>query len=208
MRFDVWVDPADEQACGLLERLAERATVTPLEYLGGTALVLGGARSGKSAWAEAQLQAHRTLYVATAEPMPEDTEWQHRVALHRQRRPAHWRTLETADLAAVLRAEDDDAVLIDCAALWLNRMLSAVGAWEDAEGWRAALEQEVSALATAVAETSRQVIIVSNEVGQGIVPQYRSGRIYRDELGRLNARLAAAVAEVWWCSAGIARRIK
>lgn len=209
MEFAVRIDPSDETSLGLLERLAERAEVRPMEHGPGTALVLGGARSGKSAWAEAQMEGvERVDYVATAERFEGDAEWEHRIATHRARRPAAWRTVETTDLEAVLAEDDDAAVLIDCAALWLTRVLTDAGAWDDAPGWRERTERRMAALAEAFESTQRNVIIVSNEVGSGVVPEYASGRIYRDELGRLNARLASVADEVWLSTAGITRRIK
>lgn len=209
MDFAVRVDPADEAAAQLLALLARCAEVTPMVHGPGTALVLGGARSGKSSWAEAQLAGAADVeYVATSEVNDGDAEWAERVALHVARRPSSWRTTETKDLAAVLDAEDPAAVLIDCAAVWLDRVLLDAGAWDDAPGWREAVEAHVTRLTEALARTGRDVIVVSNEVGSGIVPATPSGRLYRDELGRLNARLAAVCAEVWLCTAGIARRLK
>lgn len=209
MEFSVRIDPADGEAAALLARLAERAEVTPLVHAPGTALVLGGARSGKSSWAEAQLSAVEDVeYVATSKVVDGDAEWAGRVALHVARRPRSWRTTETKDLVAVLRREDPAPVLIDCAAVWLDRVLMDAGAWDDSAGWRERVEAEVSRLVEALGRTSRDVIVVSNEVGSGIVPATASGRLYRDELGRLNTRLAAACREVWHCTAGIARRLK
>ena len=172
----------------------------------GTALVLGGARSGKSTWAEAQFGGVAEVeYVATS-VVDGDSEWAARVALHRERRPGTWRTTETLDLAAVLNNDDDAPVLIDCLAVWFDRVLDAAGAWDDTAGWRDEVAARVAELEQAVRGTTRTVILVSNEVGLGVVPATASGRLYRDELGRLNARIAAAVGEVWFCVAGIARR--
>jgi adenosylcobinamide kinase/adenosylcobinamide-phosphate guanylyltransferase len=112
------------------------------------------------------------------------------------------------DLPAVLGADDPAPVLLDCLAVWLDRVLFESGAWDDAEGWRGLVEERVSALVEALSATQRDVILVSNEVGQGIVPATASGRLYRDELGRLNTRVAAAVDEVWFCTAGVARRLR
>ena len=99
-------------------------------------------------------------------------------------------------------------LVVVLAAVWLDRVLMDSGAWDDFAGWREGVEAEVSRLAEALARTTRDVIVVSNEVGSGIVPATPSGRLYRDELGRLNARLAAVCREVWLCTAGIARRLK
>lgn len=173
----------------------------------GVALVLGGARSGKSTWAEAQFAGLPDVeYVATSELRDGDAEWADRVALHRERRPESWRTTETLDLVSVLDADDEAPVLIDCVAVWFDRILMSAGAWDDAPGWRDVVENEVSRLVAAFERTNRTVIVVSNEVGLGVVPATASGRLYRDELGRLNMRLAKVVDEVWFCVAGIARK--
>lgn len=208
MEFKVRIDPDDAGARSLLLELAGKAEVTALTHGPGTALVLGGARSGKSAWAELQLlDVADVEYVATSLNRSDDPEWVERVALHRARRPAAWRTTETIDLAAVLRVPDPAPVLIDCLAVWFDRILMGAGAWDDAPGWRDTVETRVAELVAALGETSRDVLLVSNEVGSGVVPATASGRLYRDELGRLNARVAAAVDEVWLSIAGITRRI-
>lgn len=206
--FRVQVAEGDDVAEALLAALAARGTVGPQRPGDGTVLVLGGARSGKSSWAEAQFRDRdRVDYVATSLVPDDDPEWRDRVALHRSRRPAGWRTLETLDVAAVLRSDDDAPVLVDCLALWLARVLDDVDAWAAAEEvWRPVLEERVDELVTAVRETGRDIVLVSNEVGSGVVPGTASGRLYRDELGRLNARVAAACDELWLCVAGVARR--
>lgn len=207
--FLIRIDPGDEISLDLLARLSQRGLVEPRGRGAGTTLVLGGARSGKSSWAEAQLGAYDEVeYVATSTVAADDAEWRQRVALHRARRPASWRTTETLALAAVLMQTDAAPVLVDCASVWLDRILQEAGAWEEAPGWADEMESRVAGFVQAVAETSREVIIVSNEVGSGIVPMHASARRYRDELGRLNARLAEACDEVWLCTAGIARRLK
>lgn len=208
MEFMVRIGPDDEAARSLLRDLAQRAEVTAMVHGPGTALVLGGARSGKSAWAERQLEGLTEVeYVATSQNRSDDPEWVERVALHRARRSAAWRTTETTDLASVLLAEDPAPVLIDCLAVWLDRILMDAGTWDDAPGWRVTVEAHVAELLDALGRTRRDVLLVSNEVGSGVVPATASGRLYRDELGRLNARVAAVVDEVWLCTAGIARRL-
>lgn len=207
--YTVHIPDDDADARALVLQLAARGMAVDESRGSGTTLVLGGARSGKSVWAETQL-AHSAAvdYVATSRPAGDDAEWAERIALHQARRPVHWRTVETIDLAAVLAQNSDVPVLIDCAAVWLDRVLADAGAWDDAPGWRAKLEVAVAAFVDAVGATAREVIIVSNEVGLGVVPATASGRLYRDELGRLNVRLASAVDGVFFCTAGIARRIK
>ncbi len=206
--FRVEVSEDDELAVALLAALAKRGNVEAMGRGRGTTLVLGGARSGKSSWAESQFKDHEHVdYVATSLVPDDDPEWADRVELHRSRRPDGWRTIETLDVATLLRDDDDAPVLVDCLALWLARVLDDVDAWEAPEEvWRPALEQRVAALVTAVQTTRREVVLVSNEVGSGVVPGTVSGRLYRDELGRLNARVAAACDELWLCVGGVARR--
>ena len=168
-------------------------------------LVIGGARSGKSGAAESLLaDADGVTYVATAYSPGDDVEWQERVALHRSRRPAHWETVETLDLAGVLAAPGGP-LLVDCLTLWLTRMMDRHDCWDDdawAAGGSAALHAETSALAAAVDATPRDVVLVTNEVGQGVVPASASGRRFRDEMGLLNTAVAAACGDVLWCVAG------
>ena len=209
MEFRVRIGRGDEEAAKLLAALAGRAEVTPMVHGPGTALVLGGARSGKSMWAEEQfIGADDVEYVATSEIRADDPEWLDRVAIHRARRPAAWRTTETIDLPAVLLSDDPAPVLVDCLAVWFDRILMDAGAWDERPGWRESIQAKVSALTDALRATRRDVILVSNEVGSGVVPMSAAGRLYRDELGRLNAAVARVVGEVWLCTAGIARRIK
>jgi len=173
-------------------------------------LVLGGARSGKSATAEGMLAGDCPVdYVATGTPPGSgDAEWDTRVAEHKQRRPAHWRTVETLALAEVLAAPGPAPVLVDCLTTWLARVMDDCGAWDGTDGTAAALAERTDALLEAWRHTGRQVIAVSSEIGSGVVPDTASGRRFRDELGRLNARIAAASDEVWLCTAGIARRLQ
>ena len=186
-------------------------------------LVIGGARSGKSHFAEGLLAGRPVDYVATAQRRPDDPEWTARIAAHVARRPPAWRTLETTDIAGVLAAPADAAVLVDCLTVWLARVLDECACWPDApgEGWvepaeRAApaasgfagLRARVAALTAALAATTRDVVLVTNEVGQGVVPASAAGRLFRDEMGILNIAVAAACDEVWLVTAGIPRKIK
>jgi adenosylcobinamide kinase/adenosylcobinamide-phosphate guanylyltransferase len=164
-------------------------------------LVLGGARSGKSREAERLLAVEAEVtYVATGYPAGDDPEWGERVRQHRMRRPAHWVTEETLDLVALLHTEGP-ALLVDCHTLWLTRVLDRHDAWERPERL-ALVDSEVDALVAAWGSTRRRVVAVSNEVGQGVVPATASGRLFRDAMGRLNARLAAETEDVRWCTAG------
>ena len=171
----------------------------------GRTLVLGGARSGKSHEAERMLLDRTDVtYVATAYPAGHDDEWSERVRLHRERRPASWETVETLDLVGLLGATGGP-LLVDCLTLWLTRVMDRHDAWEDA-AWEAsgrkAVHDEVEALVGAWRSTTRRVVAVSNEVGQGVVPETAAGRRFRDEMGRLNARVAAVTEDVRWCVAG------
>ena len=176
-------------------------------------LILGGARSGKSTEAErrlAELAHDRVLYVATGGTREGDAEWAERVSLHRSRRPASWETVETTDLAAVLRSAERP-VLIDCLTLWLTAAMDEAGAWAE-ESWQAggqaALAARVDELVLAWEQAAAPVIAVSNEVGLGIVPESRAVRRFRDEQGRLNQRIAAASDTVVLMVAGIAVAVK
>ena len=207
-QFLVDIPEDDELATALLAELAKRGSVTPMGRGHGTTLVLGGARSGKSSWAEAQFEDRDAVdYVATSLVPEDDPEWAARVEVHRTRRPAGWTTVETLDVPAVLRQDSEAPVLVDCLALWLARILEDVDAWEAEEDqWRPAFGRHVDELVEAIRETRREVVLVSNEVGSGVVPGTASGRLYRDELGRLNARVAASCDELWLCVGGVARR--
>jgi uroporphyrin-III C-methyltransferase/precorrin-2 dehydrogenase/sirohydrochlorin ferrochelatase len=173
-------------------------------------LVLGGARSGKSATAERFLAPHSEVeYVATGTlPDEQDREWAARVAEHRHRRPPHWHTNETLDLDQVLKSEDPAPVLIDCLSLWLARVMDECDAWAvDGDGFQE-VTVRLDRLVRSWRATSRLVVAVTNEVGCGIVPATASGSRYRDALGRLNAAIAANCDEVWFCTAGLPRRLR
>ncbi|HEY0496944.1 MAG TPA: bifunctional adenosylcobinamide kinase/adenosylcobinamide-phosphate guanylyltransferase [Kutzneria sp.] len=166
-------------------------------------LVLGGARSGKSAHAEG-LVAGAVTYVATGRRDPSDAEWQARIAAHVARRPPEWSTLETSDLPAALAAVPG-TVLVDDLATWLTGVLDDTGAWEGpVDEARARCDE----LVDAVARRQEPLVLVSAEVGLGVVPATRSGRLFRDELGSLNARLAQACDEVLLLVAGLPLRLR
>ncbi|MCX4968880.1 bifunctional adenosylcobinamide kinase/adenosylcobinamide-phosphate guanylyltransferase [Streptomyces sp. NBC_00654] len=168
-------------------------------------LVTGGARSGKSLEAEQRLETFpAVVYVATGGRRDGDAEWAARVGLHRERRPAVWQTEETCELAGLLSA-DGPPLLIDCLSLWLTDAMDRVGAWDDArwaDGGEEALRERVAELVGAVRATRRKVVAVTNEVGAGVVPATAAGRRFRDELGRLNAAVAAECEEVLLVVAG------
>jgi adenosylcobinamide kinase / adenosylcobinamide-phosphate guanylyltransferase len=171
-------------------------------------LVLGGARSGKSSYAERLLARERDVdYVACGALPDDDAEWADRIALHRARRSASWRTLETIDLPAVLGSRGAP-VLVDCLTTWLARTMDDCGIWTGEAGADERLAAAVEGLVDAWTRSRRRVVGVSNEVGSGIVPATPSGRRFRDELGVLNARVAAAADRVWLVTAGIPQRLR
>jgi adenosylcobinamide kinase/adenosylcobinamide-phosphate guanylyltransferase len=170
-------------------------------------LVLGGARSGKSAYAERLVAAEPDVtYVATAPPREDDAEWGVRVQAHVARRPESWRTAETGDVAGVL-ASAEGAVLVDDLGLWLVRLLDAAGAWDDRQLADKALGEALPPLVEAVTR-ARRVVLVAPEVGSGVVPATTSGRAFRDLLGTTNAAVAAVCDEVVQVVAGLPRRLR
>lgn len=173
---------------------------------GRLTLVTGGARSGKSAYAErcAGRGGRDVTYIATGWGQGEDVGWNARIAAHRARRPAHWTTVESADPAAALReVPAGGAVVVDCLATWLTRVVDDGQAWDQpsqaAEVVAAATADLLDALATCPAA---EVFVVTNEVGSGVVPATAVGGLFRDLLGRTNAAVAAAADDVVLLVAG------
>ena len=160
-------------------------------------LVLGGARSGKSAFAERLLAAYaEPVYIATGQPF--DDEMRVRIDEHRARRPAHWRTVEAPiDLPAAL-ADADAPTLVDDLAIWLTNLLLA----------GADLDFDSAALEIAVAARTHPTILVSSETGLGIVPADPLSRRFRDAAGLLNQRVAALADEVFFIVAGLPLKLK
>ena len=157
--------------------------------------MLGGSRSGKSAFAESLLAgAPAVEYLATAAADPGDAEWTARIAAHQARRPPHWSTLETSNNVAEVLRRDGVPVLIDSITLWLSAGLDDAGRIDD--------------LCSAWGVSARRVVAVSDEVGNGVVPATDAGRRFRDALGELNQRLAAAADDVYLVIAGLPLRLK
>lgn len=173
-------------------------------------LILGGARSGKSDYAErlaAELGQH-VLYIATAEAG--DEEMAQRIVAHRAARPAAWQTVEAPRQLGVALAEVQerpDAILLDCLTLLTSNLLLAMER-EPQAGIEAALRVELESLLIAHQRLAAPLIIVSNEVGLGLVPPYPLGRIYRDVLGRANQYLATRAERVVFMVAGIPMSVK
>ena len=169
-------------------------------------VVTGGARSGKSMFAEEYLTScsGRKAYVATAQIL--DEEMKKRVAEHRSRRPEDWQTLEiSSGLSAAFPAvlEQADAVLVDCLTLYLSNYLFAHETAGDEEILQGAL-QEMENIVGAVRQTEdKTVIFVTNELGCGIVPMSHISRLYRDVVGKVNQYAAGQADEVYWTVCGI-----
>jgi adenosylcobinamide kinase/adenosylcobinamide-phosphate guanylyltransferase len=167
-----------------------------------TTLVTGPVRSGKSRHAEHLLRLEPSVtYVATGRRAdPADAEWSRRVDDHQVRRPPSWRTVETADVAAVVGAARG-AVLVDCLGTWVTALTDDAG-WHDLDAATARVRSEGRRLVETLCATSVPVVVVTNEVGWSLVPTTASGRFFQDELGRLNALVAAASAGVHLVVAG------
>jgi adenosylcobinamide kinase/adenosylcobinamide-phosphate guanylyltransferase len=170
-------------------------------------LVLGGVRSGKSRFAERLAAEHPPVtYLATARPG--DPEFAARIARHRERRPPEWRTIEEPWHVArtVTLHAAAGCLLVECLPLWLTNCLVGLPGNDPRDD--AAIIAEVEALATAGREAVGRIVVVSGEVGCGILPANALARRFADVLGEANQRLAAAADEVYLCTAGIAVRIK
>jgi len=149
-------------------------------------------------------------YVATAAERPGDADWAARVEAHRTRRPAHWRTTEGPDalIPALRAARPGSAVLVDCLTLWLTGVLDAASPdWEDAAALASGAQAATKELIDAVSACPATVIMVSNEVGMGVVPATRAGRLFADLLGRAHQEIGTACDRVTFMVAGRALEI-
>ena len=165
-------------------------------------LVLGGIRSGKSRWAETAIArsagtGQPVHYLATGVVTGDDADWSARVAAHRERRPPHWSTVETGDVAAQLRAHGETATLVDDVGGWLAAVLDRRAAWSGGS-----VSADVDDLVDAVGGFGSPLALVSPEVGLTVVPATAAGRRFADELGALNQRLATVCERVVLVVAG------
>ena len=159
-------------------------------------LVGGGARSGKSRWAldRASKCGGRLVYIATAEAL--DEEMSRRIARHRAERGSAFQTIEEPlDLARAIRSAEGDAIVVDCLTLWLSNLMHAS-------------QERTGETIAAATEKNAEVIVVTNEVGGGIVPENALAREFRDRAGMMNQRFADAAAEVYWMIFGQPLRVK
>lgn len=185
-------------------------------------LVLGGARSGKSSWAEELLtSAHRgdaLTYIATARPWPGDTDFEERISRHRHRREAAeahegitWHTIDTIDASEALESPfllpGSGHVLLDDVGTWLTHIIDELGAWEAPRGTIAPSTDRLVNAVTGWPE-EKDLVIVTPEVGMSVIPEHYSGRLFRDELGQLNHDLATVCDRVVLVVAGCAVELK
>lgn len=174
-------------------------------------LILGGARSGKSSYAQSLVQAtgKSVTFLATAQAL--DEEMSVRIQKHRAERPAGWETLEIpCDLATQVSRIKSEVVILDCVTLLVSNLLMQHVKDEqvDETPFMQAVQTEVETLIAAVRERDQAWFIISNEVGLGLVPPYQMGRVYRDALGSANQRLAREADNVIFMVAGIPTTIK
>ncbi len=166
-------------------------------------LVLGGMRSGKSRWAQQQAMRSmkEVIFIATAQ-VSDDPEMQSRIARHRAERPSHWQTIEAPIyLAAVLEAQQksQNYLIVDCLTLWLTNLLLSKDK---------VLQEQQKLLLNVLANTHNEVILVSNEVGLGVIPMNALARRFVDEAGWLNQKVAEICDEVWMMTAGLPLQLK
>lgn len=180
--------------------------------MGKIVLILGGVRSGKSRFAQqlaAKLAGDNVLFVATAEAG--DDEMQDRIEHHRQDRPSAWTTIEVPRGVGKAIANQDrlpPAIIIDCLTLLVSNVLLLATRSSEPETTESQVDEEVASLLGACRDTTATVIIVSGEVGMGIVPENELARRFRDLLGRANQQLAEHATSVYWMCSGFAMNVQ
>ncbi len=176
-------------------------------------LLLGGARSGKSRHALELAASHeRVVFIATA--LASDGEMADKILRHQQERPPEWKTVEVStELAQALLAQSaqTDVIIVDCLTLFASSLLDRSFSMSESNGkdaGRVWLDERITELCNALEETSAAVVLVTNEVGSGIVPAFPAGRLFRDVLGQLNQRVAAVADTVLLMVAGLPLTVK
>jgi len=174
-------------------------------------LVLGGARSGKSSFAEeivTELGGKNVIYLATAKA--KDSEMSDRIARHQADRPTEWETIEeNKQVSSILKnLTRDSVILLDCLTLLISNLLLTEEESTDYSKKEMLINNEIANIIEVARKRELDLVIVSNEVGQGVVPAYKSGRIYRDIVGRANQKIATEADEVYITYAGIPVEIK
>lgn len=197
----------------LMEWNVSMPTIGPRRPSGARAartLVTGGVRSGKSRYAEGLLADEPVVHYIAPGPVPDpvhDPEWAARVERHRARRPSHWVTHETSDVAAAVRG-CEGAVIVDCLGTWLTAVIDRLGTWDaPLADWQGDFDTGLDDLVDAWRTSTARLVAVTNEVGLGVVPEHRSGRVFRDLLGMTNQRIADACDDVVLVIAGRALRL-
>ena len=186
--------------------------------MGEMVLILGGARSGKSSLAErmAEQAGPRVTFIATAQAL--DEEMRRRIEAHKSARPPGWRTFEEPlELASMVESAsvDSDTILIDCITVWVSNHLCRINEeesspkwYEEVEALEARLKKQCERITTIANSSEAIVLLVSNEVGLGLVPDTPLGRIYRDLIGSINRQIAMKANKVLLLVAGIPINIK
>ena len=166
-------------------------------------LILGGARSGKSTYAlSLAKEKKRIAFIATCQAL--DKEMKERIKLHKKARPKDWQTFEEPREIGLLLGKmgnSFDCIIIDCLTLLVSNLLLSGGN-------QTIIEEEINKILAGLKNKKAKVIIVSNEVGLGIVPEHKMGRVFRDIAGRVNQLVAQRVDEVWFVVAGLPLKIK
>ncbi len=192
-------------------------TLVMEDYMSKLILVTGGARSGKSTFAEGRAKefGEKVLYVATSKPI--DDEMMQRIAKHRAQRPRHWETLEeykNLDIALADIISDKNAVLLDCVTIMVtNLMMDECSDWDslkrdEVDEIELIIQHQIERLISVAKMSEVPFILVTNEVGLGVVPHSAIGRDFRDIAGRMNQILAKVADEVYFCVSGIPMKIK